>query len=124
MRRFTLKLHLGYLEYESRRRLVATALQDKGARVAEGEGVVESAATRTEGWSASDILTLCGDAAEVRVGEAVEALRIGLPDESGRENWKVTDEARTAMAALRDVTAEDFRRAEVMLVGSGDGLLC
>ena len=69
-------------------------------------------------------LTLFGDAAAVRVGEAVlgsqdRACRTRAGERTGRSQ---TRRGRT-MATLRDVTAEDFRRAEVMLVGSGDGLL-
>jgi SpoVK/Ycf46/Vps4 family AAA+-type ATPase len=107
LRRFTLKLFIGCLPFADRLHLLETHSAASGMRCENAE-VLTTVANWTEGWSASDILSMCADAADVRVGEIVTAHNVGVRGGDGVENWRVTTSLRAAMDDLRPVTMRDF----------------
>jgi len=117
LRRFTLKLFLGYLPYADRLHLLSSHFASKSIAVL--DDVLSFVATQTRGWSASDMLLLCQDAAELRVTDIVSAHNVGSRGADGTENWIVTDALRAAMESLRPVSQEDFGKAISALLCSG-----
>ncbi len=127
VRRFTLRVFVGYLGSQDRMQLIERWLSTHEVKV-EGENVVSMVSELTDGWSSSDLLILMDHAAEIRVLEASISCGVGvkkrklLPQSTDdvsvaeEESWEVTDELVKRLNCLRAVSFNDFRSARENLL--------